>query len=192
MDCIVWLKFLNSSDYLVINRPMTDLSSCESSVDIEFYSDASGKIGFGAMLHSHWIRGDWPSDFITQRQPSIEFLELFALMAGIFTWQSQQELRDTEVLLHCDNVAVIHMINNNLSSSCEHCMVLLRLLTLNGLQYNRRLAAQYIDTKSNFLSDALSRNQTTHFRNLGPHMNTEPDPIPTEIWPIEKLWNLVD
>ena len=120
-----------------------------------------------------------------QYHPSIEYLELFALCAGIFTWES--ELRDCRIIVLCDNQAVVAMVNA-ITSRCPNCMQLLRLLVLNGLMFNRRVFASYIDTKSNFLSDALSQSQLKCFRRLGPHMNEFPDKISEVIWPIERVW----
>ena len=45
------------------------------------------------------------------------------------------------------------------------------MLAINGLQYNRRISAIYINTKDNCLSDALSRKQWEKFRRLGPQMD---------------------
>ena len=120
-------------------------------------------------------------------KPNIEYLELFALAAGVLTWQEQ--LRDMQITVFCDNMAVVHMINN-ITSSSQNCMYLLHILVLNGLKFSRRLRAKYINTKYNFVSDALSRGQMTRFRRLGPHMNQYPDVINNEIWPVSRLWNI--
>ena len=129
----------------------------------------------------------WPIGSIKKENPSIEFLELFAVAAGILTWQDQLGLTDTKICLHCDNIAVVHMINN-MSSSCHRCMILLQMLALNGLFWNRRLLAVYINTKDNDLADMLSRNQMSRFRRLGPDMNLHPDLISSELWPLHQVW----
>ena len=171
----------------VVSCPMVDLlSTAQTSEDICFYSDASGKYGYGCLLNNKWIHGCWDTEFLTNCKPSIEFLELFALVAGILTWQ--HELRDARFTVFCDNTAIVQMINS-LTSSCANCVNLLRLLTLNGLQFNRRISAKYVDTKSNFLADALSRGQMDHFRKLGPVMNIQPDSIDDRLWPIQKVWD---
>ena len=53
-------------------------------------------------------------------------------------------------------MAVVHMINK-MTSGSKHCMKLIRVLVLNGLQFNRRLSAKFVDTKSNGIADSLSR-----------------------------------
>ena len=91
--------------------------------------------------------------------------------------------------MHCDNIAVVHMINNT-TSSCPHCMHLIRLLVLRSLQFNFRLFATYVSTKSNDLADSLSRLQFQRFNKLGgDRMNKHPETLPSELWPVSKIWN---
>ena len=134
---------------------MVDTLVFASSMDIYFYSDASasGRLGFGCIFNHSWIYGKWNERFIDECDPNIEFLELYALCAGIFMWQN--ELQNMRITVFCDNMAVVHMVNN-MASSCKHCMNIIRLLVLNGLLYNRRIFVKYIDMKSNYLADHLS------------------------------------
>ena len=138
-DCLVWLQFLHGPLAEVCYRPMIDLdvkpvTSCE----IGFTSDASAseKLGFGMTLGARWIHRTWDRQFILENKPSIEFLELFTLCAGILTWQETEQLVNGRVQIWCDNIVVVHMVNS-LTSNCEHCMKLLRVLVLNGLKWNR-------------------------------------------------------
>ena len=75
-------------------------------------------------------------DFIKKYDPSIEYLELVALCARIFTWVEQ--LKDCRIQIFCDNQAVVSMVNN-MTLGCKNCMVLLRLLVLHNLYYKRRV-----------------------------------------------------
>ena len=75
-----------------------------------------------------------------------------------------------------------------MTSKCCNCMVLIRLLILNGLIHNRRLAARYVNTKKNVLADSLSRNQMRRFRKLGLQMDETPTQIHESLWPITKYW----
>ena len=91
-DCLVWLEFLNEAGVLaeIVNRPMIDtLALYSMSTDICFYSDACAahNLGYGCILNNNWLGGDWGSQFIKDCKPSIEYLELFALCAGVFTWE---------------------------------------------------------------------------------------------------------
>ena len=90
-DCKIWLKFLGETSRLatIVNRPMIDILGIkEMSTDICFYSDASAspKLGYGCLLDTKWLQGYWDESFIRSNEPSIEYLELFALTAGILTW----------------------------------------------------------------------------------------------------------
>ena len=173
-DCRIWKLFLDLGDTAVTNRPMVDLARMPAVEDVSFYSDASAnpELGFGCIFHNSWIFQQWEQNFVEKFKPTIEYLELYALVAGFFTWEF--ELRDCCILVHCDNQVVVAMINNG-SSSCKHCMVLIRLLTLNGLQFNRRVFAKYVIGKSNKLSDSLSRLKIKLFKKLAPTINEFPD-----------------
>ena len=60
-------------------------------MDIGFTSDASknSKLGFGCIMKNSWLWGRWEPGFVETFDPSIEFLELFALCAGVLTWEAQ-------------------------------------------------------------------------------------------------------
>ena len=166
-------------------RPFTDLRAFDYAHTLKFYTNASKTIGFGAVSGDRWMYGKRDPEFIAHQELSIEFLELYALCAGIFTWESL--LSNCRITIFCDNTAVVTMVNN-LTSSCKNCMVLIRMLTLNGLKFNRRIRTKYVPTKDNFLADSLSQGQMSRFRALGPHMNSNPDIMHSDLWPIEKLW----
>ena len=191
MDRKVWLEFLNAELSHVVNRPMIDLDEVVTATDLFFFSDASAApgLGFGCVFNKRWIFAQWEPDYIKPdlHQPTIEYLELYALCAGILTWQ--EHLRDCRILIHCDNQAVVSMVNN-MTSSCQNCMILLRILCLNGLKYNRRVFVQYVSSKNNFLSDSLSRLDLKRFwkHAAGLQMMTQPDKISEEIWPASKIW----
>ena len=158
-DCQVWLQFLQDTNLAyVVNRPMVDFAPKVNSQRIFFYSDASTAktLGFGCILYDSWIFAKWELGYIAKFNPSIEYLELYALTAGLLTWEDDPTLNDCRVTIFCDNQAVVGMINK-LSSSCPNSMFLLRLIVLNGLRHNRKVFAAYVDTKSNYLADALSR-----------------------------------
>ena len=88
LDCEIWLQFLMDNDLSkVVNRPMIDLGESDVSKPIIFYSDASKapELGFGCYMNDRWIYGKWPEQFVQTCDPSIEFLELYALVAGMLT-----------------------------------------------------------------------------------------------------------
>ena len=128
----------------IVNRPMID-RDLSSYTDIRFYSDASKakNLGFGCIFGNNWIFGQWPQLFIEQQDPIIEFLELYALVTGLLTWQDS--LVNVRVTVFCYNIAAIHMVNNT-TSSCSQCMKLIHILVLNVLKYNRSVRAKFVST----------------------------------------------
>ena len=189
-DCAIWLTFLQDSDlHPVVYRPMVDiLGPAATSSDLFFYSDTSAAphLGFGCIFQNNWIFARWECGFVKDKNPSIEYLELFVLCAGLLTWGDQ--LNDIRMTVFCDNTAVVSMINN-ITAKCKNCMWLLRLITLEGLQHNRHVFAKYVRMKSNFLADSLSRLKIKKFKKLAPSgVNPNPDRISSRIWPVSKIW----
>ena len=185
LDLLVWRKFLVSPDNFY--RPFMETVSLNDE-QIDMYSDASGnfKLGFGAYCGPEWSYGRWPKDFCLQAKPSIEYLELFAVLVGVLNWI--QLFRNRRIILFCDNESVVHMINNS-TSKCRNCMVLLRLHTAQCILMNVRVYAKHVGTKDNGKADALSRLDFNRFNSLSRGlMNEFPTKIPEEIWPMEKLW----
>ena len=85
-------------------------------------------------------------------------------------------------------MSVVHMINNN-TSGCKNCMVLIRILVLHGMLNNVNITAKYVDTKSNYLADHLSRLRLDLFRKEGGNsFEKDPTPVPQELWPMWKIW----
>ena len=167
---------------------MIDLSLMKTTHKIRFYLDASATaaLGFGCILDKNWIFSKWEDNFIETVKPSIEFLELYALCAGIFTWENHDSLTNCHITVFCDNTAVVNMINN-ITSKCKLCMYLIRMIVLNGLIFNRRLNAKYVKSKENGLADSLSRMQLDRFKLLDPTMNEKPDKISEKIWPPSEI-----
>ena len=121
-DCRVWLQFLErvNGQPNQLCRPFVDFSDIPQYQKLFFYSDASknSRLGMGAVFNNNWIVAKWGSQFIQNCDPSIEFLELFALTAAVLTWSSKFPcLHNSRVTIFCDNEAVMHMVNN-MASSC--------------------------------------------------------------------------
>ena len=123
---------------------------------LNFYTDASAstKRGLGAIFMNHWISQKWESGFIENANPSIGFLELYALVVGIYAWGHHEEMKNTRVIIFCDNLLVCRMVNN-LSSKFSRCMYLIRMLTLRNLMDNRRVFVRHVLSFKNTCADAL-------------------------------------
>ena len=153
------------------------------------YSDASGKIGFGAVCGSECMSQSWPKEFLVKHKPSIEYLELFAVTAAVLAWIDK--FRNQRVILFCDNQSVVSMINLT-TTSCKNYMVLIRAIVLKGLIENVRVFARHVRGVNNGLADDLSRDKLVHFYKLCEEENRKvasyPTPVPDAIWPIETIW----
>ena len=185
LDLLVWKNFLESPDKFY--RPFMDCMTLRAT-EIDMFSDASGnfKLGFGAYCGLEWIWGQWNERFCSEHKPSIEYLELFAVVAGVLNWIKLFSNR--RIVLFCDNQSVVNMINNS-SSKCRNCMVLVRLLVAESILRNVRVYARHVRTKDNGKADALSRFNLKRFWKLaGGTMNENPSSIPEDIWPMEKIW----
>ena len=155
-----------------------------------FYSDASknANLDFGAVFENRWIYGQWETGFVKTHDPSIEFLELFTLVAAVLTWEFSNKLQNARVILFCKNEAVVQMVNN-LTSSCKNCMYLLRILALNNMVHNQKITVRHVKPADNFLSDALSRLQFKRFWQLAPKgMNKFPNQVSELVWPLSSIW----
>ena len=141
----MWLNFLDSD--FSVNRPFVDFKQILVTDEIDFYSDASGsktKGGLGAYFARKWIHQKWDYDFMTQNDPSIEFLELYAMATAVLLWA--KDLQNKRVIIFCDNASVVQMINKS-TASCRNCVELLRRITLVSLKNNVRFFCHHVVDK---------------------------------------------
>ena len=121
--------------------------------------------------------------------PSIEFLELYAVAVSILLWI--KNFKNSRVALFCDNESVVWMINRQ-SSRCPNCMTLIRVIVLECLIHNVRFYAKHVRTHLNSRADALSRNRINLFKQLSFDLGIDLDPHPSRIPEIltgmEKIW----
>ena len=127
-DCKVWYTFLMHQN--TVNRLFIDLDKWVSVNTLRFYTDAS----FGCVFGNSWTFGQWEQGFIREKDPSIAYLELYALCMGIMVWANK--LVNTRIVIFCDNQSVISMVNE-MTSKCKNCMYLLHMLTLNNMEFNQ-------------------------------------------------------
>ena len=190
-DCIVWREFLEQAGPSNLCRPFVDLDYKVHATTLNFYTDASLNENFriGGVLGNRFFVGQWPIGFIRQENPSIEFAELLAQVAGILTWGGDPQLRNTRVIDFCDNTSVRSMVNN-LTTGCIKCMKLIRLLVLDCLRSNRRVFVKYVKSKENHLADPLSRMDFDTFWNKAlESMKPLPDMIDKAVWLVQNIWN---
>ena len=140
----------------VFARPFIDFTETLTAQVISMFSDVAKnpELGFGAICGNQWMYSPWEPSFIIEEDLSIEFLELFGVLAAVLAWIHQ--FRNKRIILFCNNQSVVSMINST-SSKCARCMVLIRLLVLKSLTENVRVFARHITGKLNDFSDSLSR-----------------------------------
>ena len=188
-DLKVWKSFLTHPN--LFSRNFLELKPLENSTEVSLYSDASAnpELGCGGISDSNWFILQWKAKFIRKHKPSINYLELYAVTIGIFNWI--HKYKNKRIILFCDNMSVVQMINNN-SSKCKNCMTLIRFIVLKEMTFNVKISAKHVPGIQNNFSDLLSRMRYDQFRKLARKQklkfNNEPTKIPDELWPMEKIW----
>ena len=148
LDLELWLQVLNSQH--IYNRKFFDFQDYKTFQTTSFCTDASKncQLGCGGICNEERFIMQWDEDFIKNENPSINYLELYALCVGVFSWL--QKFQNCNIVIFCDNQSVMYMVNNT-TSSCPNCMVLLRMLVLRCLINNVRLQVNYIKIKGQHL-----------------------------------------
>ena len=175
-DLRIWSSFLgefNGRGLLSYDPPL-------SSADLHMYSDSSLS-GYGATLGSHFVVGTFPASW---GGVDIQTLELFPILGLVLTFADQ--LAGKSIVMHCDNLGLVHMLNKQTSKSVS-VMTLLRPLVLSLLKNNILVKAIHIPGVENSLCDLLSRQRA------GPEvlrlygMDDHPTPLLPAILP--ENWN---
>ena len=186
LDLKLWKTFLAHPS--VFCRPFADFAATAIIWDTRIYTDSSKNphLGCGGVHVNQWFALGWDPVFVKEMDPSIEYLELYVLVVGVHLWISQYA--NSHILIHCDNQAVVAMVNNT-TSSCKHCMILLRLMVLQSLILNVKISARYVRSSLNQRSDALSRKKFDLFWRLSSSRTEKlPLKIPHHLWPMSKVW----
>ena len=189
MDLRAWLSFLLTPQ--IYNRPFFDYDNNTNSEFVLFATDASANpdLGAGGICNDRWFIILWNKKFMKKFEPSINYLELYAVTVGVLNWVHLFANRRITVL--CDNMSVVYMINKT-TSSCRNCMILIRLIVLHSLSHNVRITAHYVPSEENVYPDMLSRHQYNNFRKRSReekvYFKGKPDPIPEQLWPMNKVW----
>ena len=169
-----------------------DLSANKQAPELDFFTDSSGGLtsgGMGGVFGESWFKAQWDKDFLAMKKPSIAYLELFALVSSVLIWKDR--LANTGFTMFCDNQLVVEMVNK-LTSSCQNCMYLLRILVKLELKEKFRIFVKYVPTLENGRADALSRDDLPRFFKLSKDVGITPNafesPLPIEIWPPQNIW----
>ena len=171
-DLQMWLQFLSSyNGQSFIREP-----HFANSEALHFFSDAS-KSGFGITFGSSWIEGLWP---INWQHLNITILELYPIYIAISMFA--HKLRNSKVIFHTDNMAVVHILNKQ-TSNCPIVMKIVRPFVLVLLNNNLSLHVQHIPGLDNNLCDAISRQQVSSVMLGKFNMQRHPLIIPQQLLP---------
>ena len=172
-DLETWLSFLQQFN----GKAMFHHSQGVGQPDITLHTDSSGSWGCAAIIAQEYITVKWPSDI---PRSNLALLELYPIVLASYIWS--RELANLNVKIFCDNLAVVHIINN-LKSKDQVIMKLVRLFTLNCLTSNIWFQATHISTKDNLAPDSLSRGQFDKFSRAFPHIHPRSATIPHHLRP---------
>ena len=132
--------------------------------DFEVSSIASGALGYGALFQHHWFSRSWLAAQVSQ---SIEYKELFPIMVTAYIWGPLWTSKRVNFLL--DNSSVVEILWSGTSRASD-IMVLVCYLCLLAACHSFSFTATSVRGKCNpIITDALSRFQFQHFRQLAPH-----------------------
>ena len=189
MDLNMWLTFLRHPN--AFSRPFFEFNSEEQALQLNWYTDAAGsaELGCGGFFNSEWFIIQWEEEFMYKNRPSINYLELYAVTIGILLWT--QNFRNRKIILFCDNMSVVQMVNRN-SSTCKNCMVLMRIIVLHSMINNVKVILKHVPGIQNSFADLISRLEYKKFRQLARKrkvkFDSQPREIPKILWPMGKIW----
>ena len=104
-DLRMWLKFLGQPTAYA--RPFLDFDSSLSAVELDMYTDASRnpELGCGGVCNSEWFFMPWDKKLIEDCEPSIVYLELYAVTIAVLLWI--HKFKNKRIYLFCDNMSVV-------------------------------------------------------------------------------------
>jgi len=176
-DLHAWAVFIKSYNGVSV-FPSVSWSSNKS---LQLFTDASSSFGCAGVYGKKWFQISWDSPYLSSE---ITLLELHAIVVALHLWGSS--LANNNILFRCDNLAVVHILNN-MTSRDPTIMKLVRKFVLFCLSFNICFHLEHISSVNNVICDKLSRLQIQEARRLAPHLNPEPDLVP----PVLFLHNLL-
>ena len=137
--------------------------------DVQLWTDASGSWGCGAVWGAQWIQISWQHQVPpTFTQKSIAVKELLPIIIAVGTWG--RCWKGSTVLCHCDNEAVVSVINKGACKD-KHCLFFMEA------EFNLSLAACHVPGKANIEADAISRGNLSAFFTSNLQAHRQPVPV---------------
>ena len=157
LDLSWWLEFFqswNGYSFLLSPRwaPMPVL---------HVSSDATGSVGYGAILGRDWFAGRWSP---LQMPLSVAYKELFPSVLAASLWGI------SGLQSGWNSVLTLQQWSN--------LMVLLRHLSLLAARHSFVFTARHVPGKSNAIADAISPFDFQRFHQLAPYASSTATPVP--------------
>ena len=128
--------------------------------DLELFTDASGTLGCGAYFQGSWFHYSWQPHQQLSTNISIQWQELFAILAATLTWGHKWQRK--RIRFNCDNLAIVQAWQGK-SAKEPRIMSLMRRLFLVAAQHNFTVLLSHLPGRHNAIADAISRRQLLAF-----------------------------
>ena len=173
-DLAWWQLFIDTWN----GKGMMQSVAASWSPRFSFSTDASGSWGCGACWGDRWIQCAWNGVW---SGVNIATKELLPILLAVAMWGAYWH--GSQVLVRCDNMAVVQIMAAN-SSKDAVVMHLLRGLHFFSAYYNINMQVVHIPGAVNTCADAISRNLMQVFFKENPSARRSPTPIPDCLWDI--------
>ena len=171
-DLRVWSIFLRQFNGIsLLAARQWDIST-----KLHLFTDAS-KTGFGFCFGSQWCSGKWSQNLAELAIMILEFIPVIMCLEYFASYFTNKGL-----ILHIDNLALVHSINSQ-TSKCPTVMSLIRRLVVRQLVSNISIHAVYIPSKHNVVADLLSRSRVEQARIVAPFLEEKPIVLPDKLLP---------
>ena len=123
--------------------------------DMELFTDAASNFGFGGYFQGKWFSNSWPSELPESLDStmSMAFRELYPIVVAAYLWGHLWCRK--RILFHCDNEAVVNIVNKG-RSKVQDIMKLMHTLTWLSVKHNFTIHCKHIAGVKNIIADALS------------------------------------
>ena len=170
-DLMWWHMFLEARNGIgIVQRQM------EGPTNVYLCTDASGSWGCEAWAGSLWLKLAWPKGKVKEWPIAVKEIVPIVL-AGLLRgkrWHGKL------VLAHCDNLAVVQVINVGYCKDLN-LMQHVQSLFLITAHFEFILKAAHIPGKQNIAADAIARNNLVLFHSQIPKANSQPTRIPQAV-----------
>ena len=116
-------------------------------------TDASGSVGYGAVMDEEWFSGLWNEEWWISQ--NIALLELYPIFVALHIWLDK--ISNSSIHVVTDNMALVSMLNSMYSKD-KKINKLLKNCALLAMEHNIVIRALHIRTEDNIIPDRLSRN----------------------------------